>query len=155
MNYHGSKSLTMLFNKTKIQQYQFRQILNWSKKTHTRHKPRKKLKEKKQTRKQTEEEPEIIIEELIKEIHNGEEVWRIFINAKISSAMAMAQKTVKEKPKKTSEEIVPKYLHFYLNWFKKKNSERFSDFWLFDHAIDFKPDFILKDCKVYPLFPQK
>jgi hypothetical protein len=39
----------------------------------------------------------------------------------------------------------------YKSVFEKEASERFPESQPWDHAIDLKPDFIPKDCKVYPL----
>ncbi|GBE79419.1 hypothetical protein SCP_0206170 [Sparassis crispa] len=55
-----------------------------------------------------------------------------------------------DKPK-TIEELVPDYLHNLKSVFEKKAAERFPETRPWDHAIDLKPDFIPRDCKVYPL----
>ncbi|GBE77221.1 Transposon Tf2-6 polyprotein [Sparassis crispa] len=55
-----------------------------------------------------------------------------------------------DKPK-TVEELVPNYLHDLKSVFEKKAAERFPETRPWDHAIDLKPDFIPRDCKVYPL----
>ncbi|GBE87619.1 hypothetical protein SCP_1102960 [Sparassis crispa] len=55
-----------------------------------------------------------------------------------------------DKPK-TVEELVPNYLHDLKSIFEKKAAERFPETRPWDHAIDLKPDFIPRNCKVYPL----
>ena len=42
----------------------------------------------------------------------------------------------------------------YHDVFDKKKAEQFPEPQPWDHAIDLKPDFVPKDCKVYPLTPQ-
>ena len=46
---------------------------------------------------------------------------------------------------------LPEVYAEYRMIFKKEASERMPEHKPWDHAIDLKPDFILKDCKVYPL----
>ena len=67
----------------------------------------------------------------------------------------MAQQENATKEARTKEEIVPQYLHEFLDRFDKKEAERFPESRPYDHAIDTKPDFIPKDCKVYPLSPKE
>ena len=43
----------------------------------------------------------------------------------------------------------------YRNVFNKKKAEQFPKPQPWDHAINLKPDFVPKDCKVYPLTPQE
>ncbi|GBE89865.1 Transposon Ty3-G Gag-Pol polyprotein [Sparassis crispa] len=72
-----------------------------------------------------------------------------------SKLQELAQQTHKEasavdKPK-TVEELVPDYLHDLKSVFEKKAAECFPETRPWDHAIDLKPNFIPRDCKVYPL----
>jgi len=54
--------------------------------------------------------------------------------------------------KKTKTELHKEYKE-YKTVFKKKASERFPVKKPWDHAIDLKPDFVPKDCKIYPMSP--
>ncbi|GBE88478.1 Transposon Tf2-6 polyprotein [Sparassis crispa] len=72
-----------------------------------------------------------------------------------SKSQELAQQAHKEasaadKPK-TVEELVPNYLHNLKSVFEKKAAEHFPETRPWDHAIDLKPDFIPRDCKVYLL----
>ena len=61
-----------------------------------------------------------------------------------------------EKQKiKTLDKMIPQELMAYQNVFDKKKAEQFPESCPWDHAIDLKPDFVPKDCKVYPLTPQE
>ena len=56
---------------------------------------------------------------------------------------------------KTLEEMIPSELMDYCNIFDKKKAKRFPKPWPWYHAINLKPDFVPKDCKVHPLTPQE
>ena len=56
--------------------------------------------------------------------------------------------------KKTKTEL-PKEYEEYKTVFEKKASERFPVKKPWDHAIDLKPDFVSKDCKIYPMSPRE
>ncbi|KAI5117186.1 hypothetical protein M0805_006079 [Coniferiporia weirii] len=51
--------------------------------------------------------------------------------------------------------MIPSQYHNYLHIFQKKAAERFPIAQPYNHAIDLKPDFIPKDCKLYPLSPKE
>ena len=51
--------------------------------------------------------------------------------------------------------MIPLELMNYHNVFDKKKAQQFPKPRPWDHAIDLKPDFVPKDCKVYPLTPQE
>jgi hypothetical protein len=51
------------------------------------------------------------------------------------------------------DDLLLKAYHEYKSVFEKEVSECFPESRPWDHAIDLKPDFIPKDCKVYPLTP--
>lgn len=74
------------------------------------------------------------------------------MNAKANPSQKLAQQG-QEKPKLPITEQVPKHYHDYLIIFEKKASERFPSSKPWDHAIDLKPDAVIKGCKVYPLSP--
>ena len=79
----------------------------------------------------------------------------IHIRAKTSVSQTLAHGSEKdnEAKGKTFEELVPEQYRDYKKVFEKAASERFPESRFWDHAIDLKPDFILRDCKVYPLTP--
>uniref|UniRef100_A0A0W0GCK4 Reverse transcriptase domain-containing protein n=1 Tax=Moniliophthora roreri TaxID=221103 RepID=A0A0W0GCK4_MONRR len=63
--------------------------------------------------------------------------------------MAHQQQTVK----KDIEELIPSYLIGYRDRFEKGKAEQFPPARTYDHAIDLKPDFVPRNCKLYPLSP--
>ncbi|GJE98040.1 polyprotein, partial [Phanerochaete sordida] len=76
-------------------------------------------------------------------------IQELLINAKINPAMALAQ----EEGTQSKAAPIPEYLSNYTGVFEKKAAERFPDERPYDHAIDLKPDFVPRDCKIYPLSP--
>jgi hypothetical protein len=56
---------------------------------------------------------------------------------------------------KTLDKLLPQEYQEHLKVFEKQASEQFPESWPWDHAINLKPDFVLKDCKIYPLSPTK
>jgi hypothetical protein len=80
----------------------------------------------------------------------GQDVW---IRAKTSISQQLAHDKADSNPekKKSLDDLLPKAYHEYKSVFEKEASERFPESRPWDHAIDLKPDFIPKDCKVYPL----
>jgi hypothetical protein len=82
----------------------------------------------------------------------GQDVW---IRAKMSISEQLAHDKADSNPekKKSLDNLLPKAYHKYKSVFEKEASERFPKLRPWDHAIDLKPDFISKDCKVYPLIP--
>ena len=75
------------------------------------------------------------------------EVWI----AKMNVAKELAIKEAEKKPERTLEEMVPKELWEFKDVFDKQKAERFPELQPWDHMIDLKEDFVLKDCKIYPL----
>uniref|UniRef100_A0A0W0G5G3 Putative reverse transcriptase-rnase h-integrase n=1 Tax=Moniliophthora roreri TaxID=221103 RepID=A0A0W0G5G3_MONRR len=75
----------------------------------------------------------------------------VLIGAKITASQEMAhqQQTVK----KDIDELIPKYLLGYRDRFEKGKAEQFPPTQTYDHAIDLKPDFVLRNCKLYLLSP--
>ena len=67
--------------------------------------------------------------------------------------MTQRQHTL-ESPK-TTEELIPPDYQDYKDVFEKKASERFPISRDYDHAINLKPDFVPRNCKVYPLSPKE
>uniref|UniRef100_A0A0W0ETN9 Putative reverse transcriptase-rnase h-integrase n=1 Tax=Moniliophthora roreri TaxID=221103 RepID=A0A0W0ETN9_MONRR len=76
-------------------------------------------------------------------------ISRIDIRAKMSVSQTMAHQV--EQKERTFEELVPKYLHKFRAQFEDREAEHFSISWHYNHAIDLKPDFVTKDCKLYSL----
>jgi len=81
----------------------------------------------------------------------GEE--HIWVQAKKSISQDLAQKLEAENPKHKVE--LPEALEEYQSVFDKKPSERLPLRKPWDHAIDLKPDFIPRDCKIYPMTPEE
>jgi Reverse transcriptase (RNA-dependent DNA polymerase) len=79
----------------------------------------------------------------------------VCIRAKTSISQRLAHKSKKDQEtnEKTLDELLPDHYKDYRKLFEKMASECFSESKPWDHAIDLKPDFIPKDCKVYPLTP--
>jgi hypothetical protein len=82
----------------------------------------------------------------------GQDAW---IRAKTSISQQLAHDKADSNPekKKSLDDLLPKAYHEYKSVFEKEASECFPESQPWDHAIDLKPDFIPKDCKVYPLTP--
>jgi hypothetical protein len=82
----------------------------------------------------------------------GQDAW---IRAKTSISQQLAHDKAKSNPekKKLLDDLLPKAYHKYKSVFEKEASECFPESRPWDHAIDLKPNFIPKDCKVYPLTP--
>ena len=76
---------------------------------------------------------------------------RVWVRAKTSISQELAQKLEKEKPRTE----LPDTLIDYRSVFEKKPSERLPTRKTWDHAIDLKPDFIPRDCKIYPMTPEE
>jgi hypothetical protein len=71
----------------------------------------------------------------------------------ISQWLAHESEKDQEANKKTLDELLPNHYKDYRKVFEKTASEHFPESKPWDHTIDLKPDFIPKDCKVYPLTP--
>jgi len=74
-------------------------------------------------------------------LDDEDEVW---IKAKTSISQELVHKTIDDKAKVELPEVYAKYRTV----FKKEASERMPEHKPWDHAIDLKPDFIPKDCKI-------
>ena len=83
------------------------------------------------------------------------ETNKIWVNAKTSIAQKLAMKETEKQKMKTLDNMIPHKLVAYQNVFDKKKAKQFPKSRSWDHAIDLKPDFVPKDCKVYPLTPQE
>ena len=59
----------------------------------------------------------------------------------------LAHKMINDKAKVKLPEVYAKYKMV----FEKETSERMPEHKPWDHTIDLKPNFISKDCKVYPI----
>jgi hypothetical protein len=82
----------------------------------------------------------------------GQDAW-IRAKTSISQQLAHDKADLNPEKKRSLDDLLPKAYHEYKSVFEKEASERFPESRPWDHAIDLKPDFILKDCKVYPLTP--
>jgi len=80
----------------------------------------------------------------------------VWIRAKTSISQTLEHRLGSEgREKKTLEQMVPEPFLKYRKVFEKAASERFPESKPWDHAIDLKPDFVSKDCKIYPLTPKE
>uniref|UniRef100_A0A0W0F076 Reverse transcriptase domain-containing protein n=2 Tax=Moniliophthora roreri TaxID=221103 RepID=A0A0W0F076_MONRR len=75
----------------------------------------------------------------------------VLIGAKITASQEMAHQ--QQVVKKDIEELIPSYLLGYRDRFEKGKAERFLPARTYNHAIDLKPDFVPRNCKLYPLSP--
>jgi hypothetical protein len=82
----------------------------------------------------------------------GQDAW-IRAKTSISQQLAHDKADFNSEKKKSLDDLLLKAYHEYKSVFEKEASERFPESRPWDHAIDLKPDFIPKDCKVYPLTP--
>lgn len=82
----------------------------------------------------------------------GQHTW---IRAKINPSMELAQKAHAKEKSRSLEEMIPEPYREYKAVFEKKASERFPEPRSYDHAIDLKPDFVPRNCKIYPLSPKE
>jgi hypothetical protein len=84
--------------------------------------------------------------------HYGQNNW---INVKTSVSQQLAHDSAQAKGEKAKslDDLLPKAYQEYRTVFEKVASEHCPESRPWDHAIDLKPDFIPKDCKVYPLTP--
>ena len=72
---------------------------------------------------------------------------------KTTTATSLAQQ--KQQIKGQPSELVPATYHNYLSLFEKGAASRLPEHRPYDHAINLKPEFIPKDCKVYSMSPQE
>lgn len=70
-----------------------------------------------------------------------------------NTAQRLAQEMLKDKPKKTTKELVPAKYHDMIDIFEESKADRFPSSKPWDHAIEMKEGYIPKDCKIYPLSP--
>ena len=84
----------------------------------------------------------------------GQNVW-IRAKTSISQRLAHEQEGENDGQKKMLDELLPKEYLEYRRVFEKEASERLPDPRPWDHAINLKPDFVARDCKVYPLSPSE
>uniref|UniRef100_A0A0W0FDK0 RNA-directed DNA polymerase n=1 Tax=Moniliophthora roreri TaxID=221103 RepID=A0A0W0FDK0_MONRR len=73
----------------------------------------------------------------------------ILIGAKITASQEMAHQ--QQMVKKDIDKLIPKYLLGYQDHFEKEKAEQFPPSRTYNHAIDLKLDFVLRNCKLYPL----
>uniref|UniRef100_A0A0W0FSN7 RNA-directed DNA polymerase n=1 Tax=Moniliophthora roreri TaxID=221103 RepID=A0A0W0FSN7_MONRR len=75
----------------------------------------------------------------------------VLIGAKTTTSQEMAHQH--QTVKREIEELIPSYLLGYRDRFEKGKAERFPPSRTYDHAIDLKPDFVPRNCKLYLLSP--
>uniref|UniRef100_A0A0W0FB71 Reverse transcriptase-rnase h-integrase n=1 Tax=Moniliophthora roreri TaxID=221103 RepID=A0A0W0FB71_MONRR len=74
-------------------------------------------------------------------------IRRVDIRAKMSVSQTMAHQV--EQKEQAFKTLVPRYLHEFKAQFEDREAERFPISQHYDHAIELKPDFVAKDCKLY------
>jgi hypothetical protein len=79
----------------------------------------------------------------------------IAIRAGFTKSQELAEAAFAATKQKAYNEIVPEAYRNYDNVFSKQASKRKPKFRPFDHAIDLKPGFEPKPCKLYPLSPSE
>ena len=90
-------------------------------------------------------------EEIYPEMDEEEvEINKIRIWVKKSISQELAHNSSTERPKVILSEAYAEYKDV----FNKKASQWLPEWRTWDHTIDLKPDFIPKDCKVYPMTPE-
>lgn len=70
---------------------------------------------------------------------------------RVNKSTELAIQAQETKVTKSLDELLPQYLHPYRKVFEKASAERLPESKPWDHAIDLKPDFVPKDCKVYDI----
>ena len=91
---------------------------------------------------ESQQEKEKILAELEEEIH---------IRVKESISQRLEHQLGDQKKGLTIEQLVPAPYLKYRKVFEKEASQRFPGRRPWDHAIDLKPDFKPRDCKIYPM----
>ncbi|ESK82302.1 hypothetical protein Moror_5417 [Moniliophthora roreri MCA 2997] len=77
----------------------------------------------------------------------------VLIGAKITASQELAHQ--QQEVRKEIDKMIPPYLQWYRDHFEKKKAERFPPSWSYNHAIKLKPDFVPRNCKLYPLSPNE
>ena len=91
-------------------------------------------------------------EAVINWIEYFEEEEQVWINAKTNPTHKLTHKA--EIPEKPPKEVPEAFLKFK-EVFKKKSSEQMPERKKWDHPIDLKSDFVLKDSHIYPMNPEE
>uniref|UniRef100_A0A0W0GD21 Uncharacterized protein n=1 Tax=Moniliophthora roreri TaxID=221103 RepID=A0A0W0GD21_MONRR len=76
-------------------------------------------------------------------------IHRVNIRAKLSTSQKLQHDADDNHPVTTT--TIPEYLSQYQGQFEDKEAERFPILQSYDHAIELKPEFTPRDCKVYSL----
>ncbi|ESK83605.1 hypothetical protein Moror_12044 [Moniliophthora roreri MCA 2997] len=76
-------------------------------------------------------------------------IYRIDIRAKLSTSQQLEHEVERQDPETST--AIPEYLAPYHAQFEDREAERFPIARSYDHAIDLKPEFTPRDCKVYLL----
>ncbi|ESK81147.1 hypothetical protein Moror_14895 [Moniliophthora roreri MCA 2997] len=73
----------------------------------------------------------------------------VLIRAKITASQELAHQ--QQEVKKEIDKLIPSYLQGYRDHFEKGKAERLPPSQSYNHAIELKPDFVPRNCKLYPL----
>lgn len=74
---------------------------------------------------------------------------------KATVSTELAVRAHENQPTKSLDELLPRYLQDLKAVFEKKAAERMPITRPWDHAIDLKPNFVPRDCKIIPLSPNE
>ncbi|CDO76040.1 hypothetical protein BN946_scf184891.g3 [Trametes cinnabarina] len=86
-------------------------------------------------------------------LHHNSPSTRVIRKTTMSTNLAV--RAHENQPVKNLDDILPSYLQNYRHIFEKKTAERMPISRPWDHAIDLKPGFVPRDCKIIPLSPQE
>ncbi|ESK81181.1 hypothetical protein Moror_2289 [Moniliophthora roreri MCA 2997] len=75
----------------------------------------------------------------------------VLIGAQITASQELAHQ--QQEVKREIDDLIPSYLQEYRDCFEKGKAEQFPPSQSYDHAIELKPDFVPRNCKLYPLSP--
>ena len=80
------------------------------------------------------------------------ELW---LHAKMTISQRLAQNAMEPQKKKLLEEMILERYLKYQKVFEQVVSERLPKHGRWDHAIDLDPNFVPRDCKIYPKNPRE
>lgn len=87
----------------------------------------------------------------MEEVEDEDDPTGFHIRTGHTKAQELAEAAETQKPKRTLEEMVPSHYLRFRSVFEETASERLPGRRPYDHAIDMKPDWQPKGCKIYPL----
>jgi hypothetical protein len=79
----------------------------------------------------------------------------LHVRAGSTKAQQFAKAALAQGTAKTLDKLIPEHYRDFAKVFDKAASESLPDHGPWDHAVDLKPDFKPKPCKLYPLLPME